>query len=258
MTTPTVPGERRAAPPSWTMLSIEWRLFMREPVGFAWGLFIPVVAFVVLGCVPALTRSRAYFGGHTFLEVYQPVLIVVSLALLGLNGLPPILAGYRESGVLRRLQATPMPPLRLLGAQLLIHLSVAVAGAALLLGVGRIAFDIGLPSEWAAWAFAYVLSCLAMLSLGVLVAAIASTAKVANTVGTVVFFPIAFFAGLWLPQQSMPHILASISDYTPLGAAIRSMTAAAIGEPLPWAAFAVLAAYGVVFSYLANRWFRWA
>lgn len=244
-------------PPARTMLRIETRLFLREPVGLVWGLLLPVVAFVVLGCIPALSRPELYLGGATFLSVYQPVLILVSLTLLALNGLPPILGSYRERGVLRRLRATPMPPARMLTAQLVIHLAVALATAVVLLAVGALAFHLKLPAQLAGWTLAYILSCVAMLSLGVLVAAVSPSGKLANTVGTALFFPIAFFAGLWLPRPSMPHALAQISDYTPLGAAIRAMTSATHGDFPPITALAVLAAYSALFGYLAVRWFRW-
>lgn len=244
-------------PAARTMLRIESKLFVREPVGLVWGLVLPAVAFVVLGCIPALSRPEAYLGGASFLAVYQPVLILVSLTLLALSGLPPILGSYRERGVLRRLQTTPMPPARLLGAQLLIHLVVAIATAVMLLGLGSVAFDLALPADLVGWALAYVLTCVAMLSLGVLVAAVSPTAKLANTIGTVLFFPVAFFAGLWLPRASMPHVLGQISDFTPLGAAVRAMTSATQGVFPPVAALAVLAGYAALFGLLAVRWFRW-
>jgi ABC-2 type transport system permease protein len=216
-----------------------------------------VVAFVVLGRIPALSRPKPYLDGASFLAVYQPVLILASLSLLALNGLPPILGSYRERGVLRRLQATPMPPARMLAAQLVIHLAVAVVTAVVLLGVGAIFFGITLPADLAGWALGYVFSCVAMLSLGVLVAAVSPSAKLATAIGTALFFPVAFFAGLWLPRQYMPHVLAQISDYTPLGAAVRAMGAATNGVFPPPAALAVLVAYAALFGYLAVRWFRW-
>jgi ABC-2 type transport system permease protein len=244
-------------PPTRTMLRIETRLFLREPVGLVWGLVLPLVAFVVLGCIPGLSRPEDYLDHATFLEVYQPVLVLASLAMLALNGLPPVLGSYRERGVLRRLQATPMSPARMLGAQLVIHLVVATTTAVSLLGVGTIAFDVPLPSDVAAWALAYAMSCVAMLSLGVAIAAISPSGKLANALGGALFFPIAFFAGLWLPRQSMPHVLGRISDYTPLGAAVRAMTAATHGHFPPAAALAVLVAYAALFGFAAVRWFRW-
>lgn len=155
--------------------------------------------------------------------------------MFALSGIPPILGSYRERGVLRRLRITPMPPTRLLAALLLIHLAVAALAAVAILAIGTLAFDLHLPGQLLGWALAYLLCATSMLGLGVLVAAVSPNAKIANGVGAVLTFPLLFFAGLWLPRAPMPHLLQTISDYTPLGAAVHAMTAPATASshPLP-------------------------
>lgn len=247
---PRPPGAR-------TLLRIESLLFLREPVGVVWGGLLPVAAFVILGAIPGLRHPQAFLDGASFLTVYQPILILVSLAMLALNGLPPILGGYREFGVLRRLQATPMPPARLLSAQLLIHAVVAAAATAIILALGTTAFGVPLPGQFAGWVLGYLLACAAMLGLGVMIAAVSPTAKIANAIGTVSFFPLAFFAGLWMPRPTMPYVLGVITDYSPLGAAVRAMTVASAGHFPPAATLVTLTGYAVVFSVIAVRYFRW-
>lgn len=99
-----------------------------------------------------------------------------SPATFSLQGLPAVLAGYRERGILRRLNATPAGAGRLLGAQLTVNLAVAVASTAGVLVVGRLAFGVALPGQPAGFALAFVLTAAAMLSLGLLVASLARTA----------------------------------------------------------------------------------
>ncbi len=247
----------RHLPAGRTLLRIETRLFLREPVGVVWGFVLPVSAFVVLGAIPALRTSRDYLGGTSFLAAYQPILILVSVTMLGLVGLPPILAGYRERGVLRRLQATPMPPSRLLLAQLAIHTIVAVGTAVVIVALGALAFGLDWPARPVSWAISYLLACGAMLGLGVLVAAVSPNVKIANTAGAALFFPLAFGAGLWIPRPMMPQLLRAICDDTPLGASIRAMTTAGAGQFPPVLARLALLAYAVVFCALAVRLFRW-
>ena len=66
-----------------------------------------------------------------------------------------------------------------------------------------------------------------------------------------------FFAGLWLPRELMPAVLLDISNYTPLGAAVEAMQDSMLGGTLPAAPLLVLAAYALVFGFLARRFFRW-
>jgi ABC-2 type transport system permease protein len=48
-----------------------------------------------------------------------------------------------------------------------------------------------------------LLGAVAMLALGATVAALAANERIAQIVGTFLFFPMMFFAGLWVPQQQM-------------------------------------------------------
>ena len=71
-----------------------------------------------------------------------------------------------------------------------------------------------------------LVSCCAVAGLfpiGLVIAAVARTANGANVIGRLVFFPLMFFAGLWLPRALMPGVLLDISNYTPLGAAVQAM-----------------------------------
>ena len=89
------------------------------------------------------------------------------------------------------------------------------------------------------------------------VAAVAPTGRTAGVIGTMLFFPLMFFAGLWIPRAQMPASLVRISDFTPLGAAVGAMQDSMHGSwPHP-SALAVLAGYAVVFTVAAIRFFRW-
>ncbi len=248
---------RRTGHPTRAVLRNETRLILRDPVGLLWGLLVPLVAFIVISRIDALRHPAAGLDGASYLSVYQPIIIVFSLTILAINGLPPILGSYRERGVLRRLQATPMPPARLLSVLLVIHLVGAAAVAAVILAVGTIGGGVALPHQLAGWILAYLLTAVAMLGLGVLIAALSPSGKIANGVGGILTFPLLFTAGLWLPRAAMPHTLATISDYSPLGAGIRAMTAATGGHFPPLSALGTLLGYAVVFCVLSVRFFRW-
>ena len=72
-----------------------------------------------------------------------------------------------------------------------------------------------------------------------------------------VFFPLMFFAGLWLPRAVMPTVLCDMSDLTPLGASAQALTGAMRGAFPSATSLLVLAAYALVFGLLAVRFFRW-
>ena len=184
-------------------------------------------------------------------------MVVFGLALLALTNMPMIVADYRERGVLRRLQTTPIGPIRVLAAQLVADLAVAVAMVILILAVARIGFAVPLPRQPGAFALTALLAAAALLAVGLLIAAIAPTGRVARGIGAVVFYPMLFFAGLWLPIPNMPAVLQHISHATPLGAAVPALTLAAEGSWPTALQLLTMAGWAVAFGLAAARFFRW-
>jgi ABC-2 type transport system permease protein len=237
------------------LVRTETVLLVREVIPLLWGAGAPVVLLAIMG-VASHGPDRS-LGGFSLVAAYEPVLIAFTLATFALQGLPAVLAGYRERGILRRFNATPVGAGRLLGAQLIVNLAVALLSTAGILAVGRLAFGVALPGQPAGFVLALVLTAGAMLGLGLLVAALARTGRVAAAIGTMLFLGLMFFAGLWIPQAQMSAGLRRVGDDTPLGASAAALQHAMAGQWPPAGGLALLAAYTVVFGLLAWRFFRW-
>jgi len=253
-TVTAVPRRRSALE---AMTRTELRLMLRDPIMFFWGIAFPAVILIVMGVIPSDRRPSAHYGGASLVSVYVPILVSFAIGMVALNALPPLLSGYRERGILRRLQTTPVGALRLVAAQLLLYLAMALTTTLLLLAIGRIAFGVGLPNRWPLYLLELLLTITAMLALGVLIASLASSSRVANAVGAIVFYPMMFFAGLWLPRESMGTVLRHISDFTPLGAGVGAMQDATRGAALAPVHLIVVLVYAVVCAGLAIQSFRW-
>jgi ABC-2 type transport system permease protein len=235
----------------------ELRLYFREPLVVFFSLLFPTVLVVILGSIPAFREPKPEIGGGTYVGIYVGVALALSLAMLGLQFVPSVLALYRERGILRRLATTPVRPVALLGAQLTSAIGIAVVSGVLVTAVGRLAFGVELPGQFAGFLLAYVLSAAGVFAIGLLIAALAPSGKAGNAIGTVLFFPSMFFAGLWAPREVMPRIIQRIGDFTPLGAGERALHDAATGHWPALLPVAVLIGYLVVFGAAAARLFRW-
>jgi ABC-2 type transport system permease protein len=235
----------------------EMKLFLREPFGVFFAVLFPTLLVVILGCVPSFRESNKDLGGLSVIDLYVPISIALSLALLGLTALPSSLGTYREKGILRRLAVTPVPPARLLLAQMLTNLIMAIIAVTLVIAVSRIAFDVAMPRQIVGYVVAFLLAAAALFSIGLLIAAVAPSGRAAPSIGMILYFPIMFFAGLWIPMAVMPIGLRHISDFTPLGAGVQALQDAAGGSwPQPLH-LAVLIGYVIVFGVAAARFFRW-
>ena len=235
----------------------ETKLFLREPVGVFFAVLFPTILVAILGSVPSFRQPSQDLGGQSVVDLYVPISIALSLALLALTALPSYLATYRERGILRRLAVTPMPSTQLLIAQMLTNLLMAIVAVALVITVGRIAFDVALPRQIVGYAAAFLLAAAALFAMGLLVAALAPSGRAAPSIGMILYFPLMFFAGLWIPRAVMPAALRHFSDFTPLGAGVQALQDAAVGrwpQPLD---IAVMVAYVIVFGVAAARLFRW-
>jgi ABC-2 type transport system permease protein len=233
----------------------EAKLLAREVVPLLWGVGFPMLLLSVIGSFSSGPDKS--LGGGTLIAAYVPILVAFSCATFALQGLPTVLTGYRERGILRRLNATPVGAGRLLGAQLTVNLSVTLIATLGILIVGAAAFGVPLPHQAAGFIFALILTAAAMLTLGLLVASLARTGRVAGAVGTMLFLPLMFFAGLWTPQATMPAALRRVGDDTPLGAAVSALQHSMSGQWPSVSGLALLAGYTAAFGLLAWRLFRW-
>jgi ABC-2 type transport system permease protein len=235
----------------------EMKLLWREPLAIFFSLVFPTLLVVILGSIPGFREPDKSLGGLRVIDLYVPIAIAFAMTMFGLQALPTALAIYREKGILRRMAITPVGPARVLQAQMLTCLLMAVAAVGTLLIVGRVAFEVALPRQPFAYAVAFLLGSAGLFAIGLTIAALAPSGRAASAVGTLLFFPLMFFAGLWVPRAEMSATLRAIGDYTPLGAgvqAIQDATAGAWPNPLH---LVVLAAYIAVFGIIASKVFRW-
>jgi ABC-2 type transport system permease protein len=235
----------------------ELRLFLREPMQLFWTLAFPSLLVIILGSIPAFREPSPDLGGLRVIDLYVAIAVILTMATLGLQSAPLVLATYRERGILRRLATTPARPVALLGAQLVLSLGTAIVSVLLVLLIGRVVFDVALPQQGFGFAVAFIATAGAAFAIGLFVAAVAPSGKVANTIGTLIFFPLMFFAGLWTPREVFPEVLQRIADLTPLGAGERAVQAAMDGQWPAWGSLTVLVAYMLVFGLAAARLFRW-
>ena len=239
------------------LIGTELKLLLREPVGLFFAVAFPSILVGILGSIPGFRGPSADLGGGRVIDVYVPIAVALVLAMAALQFTPAVLATYRERGVLRRLSVTPVHPGRLLAAQLVTSLLTVLVSATLVMTVGRVAFDVPLPANPVGFLLALVLAAAGLFGIGLLIAALVPTGKAGNAVGTILFFPTMFFAGLWTPREVMPETLRRIGDYTPLGAGEHALHDAAVGSWPQYGQVAVLVAYIVVFGVAAARLFRW-
>lgn len=237
------------------LIQIEARLFVRDPMTFVVGLLLPTVVLLGLGAVPMLREPSEDMGGQRFIDYFAPSVIVMAVGVIGLTNLPAVLAAYREQGVLRRMRTTPVHPIKLLVAQLVVNLGASLLSAALVVVAGNLVYGVPLPKHAWGFAIAFVLGITAVFALGMLVAALAPTARAASGLSTVLFMLSMFFGGVYLPRFMLPDAIARAGDFVPPG--VQSLLDAWTGTAPAVVPLAVMAATAVAAGAVAARIFKW-
>jgi ABC-2 type transport system permease protein len=246
----------KSSRPFWELVKVQGKLALREPTGIIFGLGLPVFLLIIFGSIPSFRNTVPGMSLSTF-EMYIPILIVTVLIFIGLFGLPIPIVRDREIGWLRRISTTPVKPTKLLSAQVTIN--IIIAGIAIsILTVGSVLFfGVKMPFEIFGFVLSIILVTIALFSLGVLIAAFAPSQGAATGLGQGLLYPLLFFAGVYIPTQFLPSTLQTISNFTPVGAAVQALDSSIQGTFPSIVPLLVMAAYSVFFGFIAVRYFKW-
>jgi ABC-2 type transport system permease protein len=239
---------------------LEIKIFLREPMGAIGTMVMPVILFVVLG--RAMNRGGAIERaprGFDFMQSGLPVLVSVFMAIGAVTSLVAIIAIYREGGILKRLRATPLRPYVILSAHVLAKLLFTAITLTLMMMAGRRFYPPGLQAPVISFALAVLFSTLSILSMGFVIASLVRTARFAQPVGALVFYPMIALSGLFVPIEAFPPSLQIIARFLPLTYIVSLLRGIWTGES--WFAHlgdvAALAIAGAIFVALSARVFRW-
>jgi ABC-2 type transport system permease protein len=236
---------------------VEARLFMREKVAALAVFALPVALVVGFGAIPGFGKPAKSLSGQIGTEYIASVSVAIVLATLCLNGVPMAVGQYRERGILRRFAVTPVSPLTLLTAKLAVYAVSAVASVVLVAAIARFGYHVPLPRDPGWFALSLLDGMAALFGLGMLVAAIAPSARASTGIGFVLFFPNMFLAGAYFPADQMSPTLQQIGNFTPLGSALHAIRDSWMGVQPRYEYLVIMAVYALVTAVGAAAFFRW-
>jgi ABC-2 type transport system permease protein len=238
---------------------LEIKIFVREPLGLFGSVGIPVIVFVMasrfFGRSLASPPRAPGLPGSSFL----PVLTSILIALSAVVSLIAIISIYREGGILKRLRATPLPPVVILTAHVLVKLIFTAITLAAMLLAGRRYFPPGAQIPLVSFGLALLFTTWAILSIGFVIASIVPTARFAQPLASMVMYPMLGVSGLFYPIERMPATLQMIAKASPLTYAVSLLDGIWKGES--WLTHgtdvAALVLTFVVCTAISAKVFRW-
>lgn len=240
------------------MTWMETKLFLREPVGAFFALVFPLMMLFLFGSIYG-NAPVPMFDGYGTIDISVPAYTAMIIATTGLVSLPITMTAYRENGVLRRLQTTPLSPLVMLAAQVIVLFLMTTLGMILLIVAGKLVYHIRFEGNALSVLAGFTLSCLSFFALGFIPAGLMPTARTAQVVGMVLLYPMLFLSGAGFPRELLPAAIQKVSAFLPLTYVVNLLRGLWIGET--WGQHStealVLAAMLVVGVFISLKTFRW-
>lgn len=238
------------------LLRVQAKLALREPTVLGGGIALPIILLLVFGYISNSVAGNVAGTGLNVIQLWTPTILVIAFIFLSVS-IPNTLVRDREIGWLRRVSTTPVHPSRLLAAQLMINLVLAVVAILIIVFGGALVFGASLHVSILPFVVSLVLAIADLFAIGLVIAAVAPSLVGSQAISGVATFALMFLAGLWVNPAQAGGLLETVMHYSPSGAASRALLDAVFNNTNSPAAWAAMALYAVVFGLIAIRSFRW-
>lgn len=190
-------------------ISSECRRYLRNPAFMLPALLFPCLFYVMFAIV--LNRHAGAEAGRHILAAY----LIFGAMGPGLFGFGVALANERENGLLTLKRALPMPPAAHLLGKLVLAMLMGAVIAIVLVSMGQLLAGVALSAVQMLQLMALSMAAaVPFCALGLLIGSVVKGSAAAGVVN-LVYLPMAFLSGLWVPLAMLPKAITSIAQGLP-------------------------------------------
>jgi ABC-2 type transport system permease protein len=244
-----------------SLLKMTWmeaKLFLRDPASAFFTLAFPLIYLFMYGLISGNTPTPMS-GGRGMIDLAIPTLTAVIISMTGLMSITITLATYRERGILRRLGTTPVHPLVVLAAQVIVIFGMTCLGMLLLIVAGKLVYHVRFEGNILSVLAGFTLASLSFFGIGFILAGSMRTVRSAWAVAMLLLYPMLLLSGAFFPVKLLPAVVQKISAFMPMTYVVNLLTGLWFGEP--WGQHItdviVLAAMLVAGVFISVKLFRW-
>jgi ABC-2 type transport system permease protein len=223
-------------------------------------MLMPVIVLAVLLAAfgqhvvgPGQTKASSYYVSG-----------IATLAVLAacFTNLVIALTGQRETGVLKRRRATPVPAPVLIAGRTLTAMAAALATITAACLLARAGFSVDLPAAAApSVALTAIVASISFCSIAYALTSAIRSADAAQPIVQAIALPLYLSSGVFIPSVSLPGWLQDAATVLPVEhlshALHRAFDPALHGSTYAWGDLAVLLAWGTAALVIALTRFRW-
>jgi ABC-2 type transport system permease protein len=245
-----------------SLLKMTWmeaKLFLREPVGAFFTLVFPLIMLFIFGFMYGSMPPPPGSDRLGAIDVLIPALSAMVIGITGMMAITITMATYRENGILRRLRTTPVSPLVVMAAQVVVVFCMTALGMLLLVSAGKLVYHVKFVGNALSMLGGFILGSLSFFGIGFILAGILPTARTAQVVAMVLLYPMLILSGAAWPRELMPATIQKVSAFIPLTYVVNLLRGLWFGEA--WSQHVtdiiVLAALLVAGVLISVKTFRW-
>jgi ABC-2 type transport system permease protein len=237
--------------------------FLRNRQSRFFTLALPVLFLLIFASVFGGNSTVQVSGGRIDTSVYYvPGIITLGIIAASFVNLVISVTAQRETGVLKRRRATPVPEAAVIGGRALTAVVAALSITAVLLALGWAIYGANIPARTApALVVTVIIGTLAFCCLGFALASLIRNEDAAQPITQAVMLPLYFISGVFVAISVLPHWLVNVADVFP----VRHLAAALLvaynphttGSGFAGADLLIVAAWGVGGLVVALRRFSW-
>jgi len=233
-------------------------------------IFIFSFPIMFMALFAAIFGAEEAAPGIPFKQVLLPGMLAAGIINTAFQSVGIGLAVERESGALKQLRGTPLPPLAYFGGVVVRVFIAAVIQTILLLALSVLLFGIDLPADgehWWRFAWVFVLGTATCTALGIAVSRLPRSVRSASAVVTPIVLVLQFISGVFIQFNALPTWLQNVAEVFPLKWVAQGMRSAFLPDTFTaveargtWehpATVAVLVAWLIVGLIVAAKTFRW-
>jgi ABC-2 type transport system permease protein len=175
-------------------------------------------SFAVTGSAPVMDVRTERVSAHDlgYVDFLMPGIVGMNVMQLAIFSVGFGLVIEKQRGVLRRIMATPMPPIRFLASHVLMRLILAFLQVLILIGVAVLLFKVTIVGSILTMLLLTTLGSVMFLTFGFALAGWATSDNQVAPIANLITLPQLFLSGVFFSRDAAPAAIRPVTDLLPL------------------------------------------
>lgn len=243
-------------------VKFEARTFWRNPPAFFFTFAFPLMFLVIFDLLFGNEEVPVPGGKASSLTFYVPAIVALSVISACFTNLAITVTFNRDQGLLKRVRGTPLPPWAFLFGRIVHSVFIALLLVVIVTGAGALFYGVEIPTKTLpAGLLTVMVAAIAYSAQGLAVTGIIPNAEASPAVVNGIILPLLFISDVFIPDDNAPEWLKTFANFFSIKHFSEAMQTVfspfTEGTGFEWVDLAVIAAWGVLGTFLATRMFSW-